>query len=323
MYKGKFNIFDNKKMKTYLINSRENRTKLIDVIPLKSYLDKEYLHEQEKEIEEIANEIKKAKENDKPVIIIIGAHIVKNNLSNILKDLIEKGYITHLAMNCATMIHDFELSFIGETSEHVPNGLREGKFGMAFETGDYINKSLKEGFGKGLGFGESIWKFMLDKKLKYREESIVLTAYKNEVPCTIHATIGTDIIDQHSNFSGEAKGGCSGYDFLIFVESVKKLVDGGVVLNIGSAVTGPEILLKAVSMVSNQGYKPERVITADFDLRKFNREDINDEDKEGYYYRSGKSVVVRIPEAYNGKGYYIEGNQKITIPLLYKKIVGD
>ena len=119
---------------------------------------------------------------------------------------------------------------------------------------------------------------------------------------------------------GEAKGGCSARDFLIYTHEIEKLHKGGVVLNIGSAVTGPEVFLKAASMTGNVGRVPKGIITADFDIRPFKREHITDETRVGYYYRDQKSIVVRVPEAYNGTGYYIEGNQKQTIPAFYKKI---
>ncbi len=133
--------------------------------------------------------------------------------------------------------------------------------------------------------------------------------------------IGTDVIDQHASFDGEAKGGCSGRDFLIYVQHVTKLTKGGMVLNIGSAVTGPEVLLKAVSMAANAGTVPSGIITADFDLRKFDPEQMTNESAESYYFRDQKSVVTRIPEAFGGNGYYIQGNQKQTLPYFYKKIL--
>ncbi len=127
--------------------------------------------------------------------------------------------------------------------------------------------------------------------------------------------------DQHPSFDGQAKGGCSGRDFLIYTNEIAKLTNGGVLLNIGSAVTGPEVLLKAVSMAANTGNVPNNIINADFDLRDRQPGATNDESSQGYYFRDQKSIVTRIPRAFNGKGFYIQGNQKQTFPLLYKKIV--
>jgi hypothetical protein len=151
--------------------------------------------------------------------------------------------------------------------------------------------------------------------------SVLSACYENEVPFTVHVGIGTDVTDQHPSFDGEAKGGCSGRDFLIYTNEIAKLTNGGVLLNIGSAVTGPEVLLKAVSMAANTGNVPNNIITADFDLRDHEPEAMSDESSEGYYFRDQKSVVTRIPRAFNGKGFYIQGDQKQTFSLLYKKII--
>jgi hypothetical protein len=152
--------------------------------------------------------------------------------------------------------------------------------------------------------------------------SILATGYRLDIPVTIHATIGTDVTDQHPNFDGAAKGGTSARDFMIFADTMAKMTSGGVVLNIGSAVTGPEVLLKAVSMSANVGCPPQNIITADFDLRPHEPHSMGNENSLFYYYRDQKSVVTRIPQSFGGKGYYIHGDQRVTIPLLYQKIIG-
>ena len=139
---------------------------------------------------------------------------------------------------------------------------------------------------------------------------------------TIHAGIGTDVSDQHPSFDGAAKGGTSGRDFLIYAHEVEQLHRGGVVINIGSAVTGPEVFLKAASMAGNVGSSPRNLITADFDLRPFRRNRMADESTAGYYFRDQKSIVVRVPEAYRGRGHYIKGDMKKTFLLLYRKLLG-
>ena len=138
-----------------------------------------------------------------------------------------------------------------------------------------------------------------------------------------HVGIGTDVIDQHPSADGAAKGGCSGRDFLIFSEQISKFTQGGVFLNIGSAVTGPEVLLKAISMAANVGCKPAGIITADFDLRPFEPGAMTDEGSAGYYRRDQKSVVARIPAAFGGEGFYIQGNQLQTVPALYSAILEE
>jgi len=234
--------------------------------------------------------------------------------------------LTHVAGNGATAIHDFELALIGETSENVPDALPQGTFGMAYETGHHINAALAEGFRRGLGFGESLGRLILGEALPERvafrhpEASLLAAGMRLGVPVTIHAGIGTDIIDQHPNFDGAAKGGASGIDFSIYAATIAKMHSGGVVLNVGSAVTGPEVLLKAVSMASNAGKRPKKIITANFDLRPVVADDVNDENKPTYYFRDNKSIVTRIPAAFGGTGYYIQGNFAATLPALFQKL---
>ena len=244
---------------------------------------------------------------------------------------------TIISGNAATSIHDFELGLIGETSEYVPQALEKGEFGMAFEF-NYINAALINGNKKSLGYGESIGRLMMDQpfreevekilelrkgsiNFKYPEISLQAKCYEKGIPFTVHAGIGTDVTDQHPYFDGQAKGGCSGRDFLIYANEISRFTEGGVLLNVGSAVTGPEVFLKAASMAGNIGKTPKKIITANFDLRPYNSKHITNESEVGYYYRDQKSIVTRVPDAYGGKGYYIGGNQKQTIPLLYKKLI--
>ncbi|MBA7598359.1 hypothetical protein ES703_05373 [subsurface metagenome] len=208
---------------------------------------------------------------------------------------------------------------------------------MAYEFA-YMNCALSIGNKYKLGCGESLGRMMCDED--FRKEvlalvgevssplsfccplaSVLSACYENEVPFTVHVGIGTDVTDQHPSFDGQAKGGCSGRDFLIYAHEITKLTNGGVLLNIGSAVTGPEVLLKAVSMAANTGQVANNIITADFDLRDYNAGAMSDESCPGYYFRDQKSIVTRIPQAFAGKGFYIQGNQKQTFPLLYKKIM--
>jgi len=289
------------------------------------------------DIETLAREIVSSRKSDKPVVLFTGAHLIKNGLGPLLSDLVRRGLVTLVAGNCATAIHDFELALIGQTSENVPDALGKGRFGMAYEFA-YINCALSIGNKYKLGCGESLGRMMCDED--FRKEVLALTGkvnsapsficplasvlsacYENEVPFTVHVGIGTDVTDQHPSFDGQAKGGCSGRDFLIYTNEIAKLTNGGVLLNIGSAVTGPEVLLKAVSMAANAGNVPNNIIAADFDLRDHEPEAMSDESSEGYYFRDQKSVVTRIPQAFNGKGFYIQGDQKQTFPLLYKKIL--
>jgi hypothetical protein len=288
-------------------------------------------------IKKTADSIVSDRKLGKPVLLFSGAHLIKNGLGPLVIDLIKRDMITLVAGNGATAIHDFELALIGETSEHVPSALGQGEFGMAYEF-TYINTALSFGNQYNLGYGEALGRMICDESFRkkiltsiahadsarcfpYADVSLLAVCYERNIPFTVHAGIGLDVIDQHSSFDGQAKGGCSGRDFLIYTNEAAKLTQGGTVLNIGSAVHGPEVLLKAVSMAANVGKTPCNITTADFDLRSLDATGIADESSEGYYFRDQKSIVTRVPDAFKGLGYYIQGNQKQTVPFLYKQIV--
>jgi len=337
-YQGKYNIFDLSKLSTYPLSTRTNKVTFNDLV-LPEDADKlaiELPEETIASLETIADAAVSARKASKPVIVFAGAHLIKNGLGPLLVDLVNRGVVSLVAGNCATAIHDFELVLIGQTSENVPEALGKGQFGMAFEFA-YINCALSLGNEQKLGFGESLGRMICDEEFRHRvfslvgkelsegfghpEISVIAACYRNDVPFTVHVGIGTDVIDQHPSFDGQAKGGCSGRDFLIYTNEIARLTDGGVLLNVGSAVTGPEVLLKAVSMAANVGNVPKGIITADFDLRDYDPDQMTDESSAGYYFRDQKSIVTRIPQAFAGKGLYVRGDQKQTFPLLYKKIV--
>ena len=338
-YDGKYKVFDLNRINTYPLGTRSNKVTLDDLIrPAELYnLVIDLPDKTCSDIENVARAIVSCRKSEKPIVLFAGAHLIKNGLGPLLADLVRRGLVTLVAGNCATAIHDFELALIGQTSENVPDALGKGRFGMAYEFA-YINCALSVGNKYKLGFGESLGKMICDEDFRsevfalvrkdnslcsfgHPEVSVLAVCYENDIPFTVHVGIGTDVIDQHPSFDGQAKGGCSGRDFLIYTSEISKLTKGGVLLNIGSAVTGPEVLLKAVSMAANAGSVPNSIITADFDLRDYSANAMSDESSQGYYYRDQKSVVSRIPQAFAGKGFYIQGNQKQTFPLLYKKIL--
>ena len=337
-YEGKYQIFDSTKIQTYPISERNNKVKLDDLLDPKTVSSKEYdvLPETHENLHLLAKEVIWHRNNNLPIILFTGAHLIKNGLGLLLADLVDKNIFTCVGGNMATSIHDFELAMIGQTSEYVPQALEKGQFGMAYEFA-YINTAMNLGNKYKLGLGETLGKAILDAtfrkevldivwregapdKFLHQEKSVLATCYRKNIPFTIHAGIGTDVTDQHVSFDGAAKGACSGRDFLIYTHEIAKLSNGGMVFNISSAVTGPEVFLKAASMTGNIGKVPRGIITADFDIRQFNRSHITNESKTGYYYRDQKSIVVRVPEAYGGKGYYVEGNQRNTFPLFYKYV---
>lgn len=338
-YKGKYKIFDPNKINTYPVSRRTNKVTLKGLVsPADVHrLDTKLSNEIRTRLQTIAQAIVSARKAGSPVVLFTGAHLIKNGLSLLLIDLIKHGAVTLVAGNAATAIHDFELALIGQTSENVPNALGKGEFGMAYEFA-YINAAISVGNQQKLGFGEALGKMLCDEDFRQQvlsglegvnlfdnflhpEVSVLAACYKNDIPFTVHAGIGTDVTDQHPSFDGQAKGGCSSRDFLIFTNEVAALTNGGVFLNIASAVTGPEVFLKAVSMAANTGNVPRNIVTADFDLRDYDPNQMTDESSPGYYFRDQKSVVTRIPQAFAGKGYYIQSDQKQTFPLLYKMIL--
>jgi len=338
-YDGRYDAFDLNRVSTYPLRTRANKVVLddlvrpVDIDKLKFDLPDSICGN----IETIARAIVSSRKAGKPVVVFTGAHLIKNGLGPLLADLVRRDLVSLVAGNGATAIHDFELALIGQTSENVPDALDKGRFGMAYEFA-YFNYALSVGDKYKLGAGESLGRMICDKDFRsevlalakkddspddfaHPEVSVLAACYEKAVPFTIHVGIGTDVIDQHPSFDGQAKGGCSGRDFLIYTHQIARLTNGGVVLNIGSAVTGPEVLLKAVSIAANTGNVPHSIITADFDLRDCDRKAMSDESSQGYYFRDQKSVVARIPQAFAGKGFYVQGDQKQTFPLLYKKVL--
>ena len=338
-YEGRYKAFDAQRIETYPLRTRRNKVTLSDLV-LPGDLDTAALDLSDttrRDIASVARAIVAARRDRRPVILFTGAHLIKNGLGPLLADLVERRFVTLVAGNAATAIHDFELALIGQTSENVPAALDKGQFGMAHEFA-YINMALSVGNQQKLGFGEALGRVICDEAFRdqvltlaatqdavsqfaHPEVSVLAACYRHEVPFTVHAGIGTDVIDQHPSFDGQAKGGCSGHDFLIYTHEVTQLAAGGVVLNVGSAVTGPEVLLKAVSMAANVGKVPRGILTADFDLREHEPKQMANEAAQGYYFRDQKSVVTRIPQAFGGRGLYIRGDQKQTFPFLYREII--
>jgi hypothetical protein len=231
----------------------------------------------------------------------MGGHVIKCGLQPVLKALIEAEVVTAVALNGAGSIHDFEIGLIGATSEDVGAVLHAGNFGMAEETGAQINAALKKGVAEGLGHGQSLGRTILDEEFPFREQSLMATCVKNKIPVTVHVAIGTDITHQHPSADGAVLGAASYTDFKIFTSVVSELGDGGVYLNIGSAVLLPEVFLKALSIAQNLGYHVDHFSTANFDMQQ--------------HYRPLTNVVKR-PTSGESRGYTVTGHHEIMIPLL-------
>ena len=274
------------------------------------------------EFDELIDRIAEARSKGRPVVWFMGAHVIKSGLSRYLIQMMEKGVLTHIASNGAGSIHDFELAYLGGTSEYVPTAIEDGSFGMWEETGAWMNRAIREGYRRGYGYGQSLASYVKEnpEKFPHARDCVFYRAYEMGIPATYHITIGTDIIDQHPMADFAALGGGSGIDFSIFCHTISDL-EGGVFLNVGSAVTGAEVFLKALSICRNQGYSIKHITTANFDIIPLGdyRQDFG-KDRFQYYYRPLKNVVKR-PNSLGGKGFYIQGNHKDTVPNLYDRIL--
>ncbi|MGQ9462773.1 MAG: hypothetical protein ACUVTP_02900 [Candidatus Fervidibacter sp.] len=271
----------------------------------------------------IAERAVQARRNSAPVLMLMGAHVIRAGVSRFIIDLMERGVLTHIAMNGAGPIHDFEIALIGATTESVARYIREGQFGLWEETG-LLNEAIKSGWEQKLGMGEAIGKFIWENDLPFKEVSILAAGYRLKVPVTVHVGIGYDIIHEHPNCDGAALGATSYTDFLILTHTVSRL-EGGVVLNFGTQVMGPEVFLKALAMARNvahqEGRSIEKFTTAVFDLVDLG--EVKGEppkDDPRYYFRPLKTLLVRTV-AGGGESFYIRGDHRLTFPNLYRRIV--
>jgi len=271
--------------------------------------------------DELIERVVKARKNGRPVIWSMGAHVVKNRLSRYIIGLMKLGVITHIAANGATSIHDFELAYLGGTSEDVPTAIEDGSFGMWEQTGAWMNEAIQLGAAKGIGYGEALGEYIDNNPEKFpnREDCILWNAYVLDIPVSYHIALGTDIIHQHPTCDMAAIGKCSGIDFKKMAYSVSQL-DGGVFLNWGSSVIGPEVFLKTLSIARNLGYPTFNITTANFDLINLGnyRVKIGYEDPN-YYYRPRKNIVNR-PTCKGGMGWHFTGDHQITIPTFYDRV---
>jgi len=316
-----YRTIDLREIRTYPIRQRRNLVTLDDLVdpeapppPFDS-----------PELGDLAGRIAAARLADRPVIWMMGAHVIKCGLGPVVIDLMRRGIITHVAGNGAVSIHDLEIALIGETSEDVATSIEDGTFGMADETGAAIHHALRLGSRDGLGYGEAVGRLIAEEAFPYRRHSVLYNAYRLGVPMTIHATIGADIIHQHPHCDFGILGQTSGLDFQIFCASVANL-ERGVFLNFGSAVTGAEVFLKALSIARNLEHDVREFTTANFDLIPLgNYRAPVTKDNPDYYYRPRKNIVNR-PISLGGQGYHIQGDHRQTIPNLHRavcQILGD
>jgi hypothetical protein len=253
------------------------------------------------DLKDLAMRITAAVKGRKPVLLLAGAHVIKVGLSPLIVRLMEEGVLKGVALNGAGAIHDAELSYFGHTSEDVSASLRDGRFGMAKETADLLNLTVREGCRENLGFGEAMGRRILADNPPNVQLSLLAQAYRLNIPVTVHAAPGTDIVHQHPSADGAAIGEASLRDFRIFAELVSQLHNGGVVLLFGSAVILPEVFLKALTVARNLYKKVDHFTTASFDMVRQYRPRVN---------------VVERPTLDGGVGYQFTGHHEILFPLL-------
>lgn len=270
----------------------------------------------------VAGAMVEAKQAKAAALLMYGAHVIRTGCSAYMIELMKRGLVSHFATNGAGSIHDFEFSLIGQTCESVAKYVSEGQFGLWHETG-IINDILREGVQDGLGAGEAIGRYIWEKDLPYKEYSILANCYHFGVPCTVHIGIGNDILHEHPNVSGAVLGEASYRDFLIYVQSVTNL-ENGLFMNFGSAVTGPEVYLKALSMARNAAHqRGERIAhftTAVMDVQPMPEEGFNVTPSKidpRYYFRPWKTILARTV-ADGGRSYYVQGQHRETLSSIAK-----
>jgi hypothetical protein len=250
---------------------------------------------------------KKAIAHSGEILLMMGAHVIKVGLSPVLIDAMRNGWITHLAINGACVIHDVEIAIWGSTSEDVAAGLEDGSFGMAKESTAFINEAVSKARNK-MGYGEAVAQALVNAGGPNTELSLLYNAYKLNIPLTVHSALGTEIIHQHPNVDGAAIGDTSWTDFKVFSHTTSRLNKNSLVLNIGSAVIMPEVFLKALTVARNLGYDAYGFTTATFDMIRHYRPTVN---------------VVQRPTQKSGRGYYFLGFHEIMMPLLFAALKVD
>jgi hypothetical protein len=276
-------------------------------------------------IDILAERIIKARERDASVIFMMGAHVIRSGVNRFLLELMKRKLVTHFALNGAGAIHDFEFAMIGATTESVAKYISEGQFGLWNETGK-INEAAKMGATQGMGLGEAIGKMIETEKFCYRDTSLLAGGFRNQVPVTVHVGLGCDFIHEHPNCDGAALGETSYTDFLIYANTISKL-EGGVFINFGSGVIGPEVYLKCLSMARNvahqRGEKIAHFTTAVFDLLPLEGLNVHEAPSKSdprYYFRPWKTIMARTV-ADGGESFYVQGEHRKTVSNLARKLL--
>jgi hypothetical protein len=310
---SKFEIFDRSRLRVLPLEDRVNDLQLGNWLAL----DDATPAFDHPDLAQVGRRIVQAKTR----ILIMGAHVLRAGVNRHIIDLIERGHIDHIATNGACAIHDYELARIGATTESVARYINEGQFGLWQETGE-LNEWISQAADQQVGLGENVGRRIEASKYPYKDLSVFAAAYRHDIPVTVHASIGYDILHEHPNCDGAALGWASYRDFLIFANTVERL-GRGVVLSFGSAIMAPEIFLKALAMARNitevRGFT-----TAVFDMVPIQgdyRRELPKSDP-GYYFRPHKTMLVRTV-AEGGQSFYFCGQHRATFPALRKAILAE
>jgi hypothetical protein len=317
---SKYKLFDRSKLLIKPLNERAHDMQLDYILGLDDNAP-EFSHPQ---LPEVARRLIAAKSQGAARILMMGAHVIKMGASRYVIDLIERGFFSHIAMNGAGAIHDYELARIGATTESVARYIQTGEFGLWKETGD-LNNVIREAAELSLGLGENLGRHIDAGNFPHKDVSIFAAAYRHSIPVTVHVGVGYDIIHEHPNCDGAALGAASYRDFLIYTRTVENL-EGGVMLDFGTAIMGPEVYLKALSMARNvarqRGRSIKNFTTAVFDLVPI-QGDIHHElpkTDPGYYFRPHKTILVRTV-ADGGESFYFCGDHRATVPALRRALL--
>jgi hypothetical protein len=315
MSRYKFEPLDISKLSTYPLAARQSKVTtedfakpLADSASANDFLNSLPNILAARDLRELAAFIRQAKHKQYPIIVGLGGHVIKTGLAPVLIDLMKRGFINALVFNGSAVIHDFEIALVGATSEDVDATLGSGAFGMAEETGTLINEAINAGANEDLGMGESVARALHSMLPPHADKSLLCASYAMNIPLTVHIAIGTDIIHIHRNADGASLGKTTLQDFRLLCSIVCQLNDGGVYLNLGSAVILPEVFLKTVTVVRNLGYELKNFTTANFDFIQ--------------QYRPLTNVVKR-PVAGVGRGFSFTGHHEIMIPLLAAAVLSE
>ena len=305
--------FDLSGVRTYPLASRRSKARAEDFakpgakgISFKEWFDSLPAILAGEDLRRVVRAIVDAHTRDAGIMWGIGAHVIKTGVSPVIIDLMQRGYVSALAMNGAGVIHDFEIALAGVTSEDVDEALGPGRFGMAEETGRILNEVIRSAQARQEGLGQAVGGYLSAANARWADRSLIATAHRLQIPVTVHVAIGTDIIHMHEDASGAAIGDASLRDFRYFTSCVARLT-GGVYLNCGSAVVLPEVFLKAVALARNQGISLDGLTTVNIDFMRM--------------YRPQTNVVMRPVAGNKGQGISLVGHHEVLIPLIAAAVI--